>query len=64
MQQLTITFGDKNQYSLNLSISEHDIPRYALVLLEAGLKLSALCPNNSAAKDAQKVFEWANGAAK
>jgi hypothetical protein len=64
MQQLTITFGDKNQYSLNVAIAEHDIPRYALVLLEAGLKLSALCSNNSAAEDAQKMFEWGDGAAK
>jgi hypothetical protein len=62
MQQLTIKFGDKNQYSLNLAIEEHDIPRYALILLEAGLKLSALCPDNSAAKDAQKLFDWVNTA--
>lgn len=60
MQQFTINFGDENQYTLNLAIAEHDIPRYALIFLEAGLKLSALCENNAASKDAQKMFAWVN----
>lgn len=62
MQQLNISFGDNNQYSLNLAITEQDIPRYALLLLEAGLKLSALCKDKSASEVAQKVFDWAETA--
>jgi hypothetical protein len=60
MPKLTLDFGDSNQYSLNLVIAENDIPRYALLFLEAGIKLSELCQDRVSTHDAQKLFEWVN----
>lgn len=60
MPRLTLDFGDSNQYSLNLVIAENDIPRYALLFLEAGIKLSELCQDSVSAHDAQKLFDWVN----